>query len=100
DTTPDCYGAASDMEMSSIGALRAYLIVKWDDPIDHGSPKSQPAEKMEIVLHDNGTGIESIQNSKFKVQNEDAAIYDFSGRRLSKPQRGVNIIEGRKLMVK
>ncbi len=102
DTTPDCSFSASGeagREVYTIGTLRAYLLVHWDDPYHPGGTKA-PAEKMEIVLHDNGTGIESIQNSKFKVQNEDAAIYDFSGRRLSKLQRGVNIIEGRKLMVK
>ena len=45
-----------------------------------------------------GTGIESIQNSKFKIQNEDGAVYNLSGQRLSKPQKGINIVNGNKVL--
>jgi hypothetical protein len=44
-------------------------------------------------------GIETIQNSKFKIQNEDA-IFNLSGQRLLKPQPGLNIINGRKVLIK
>ena len=44
-----------------------------------------------------GTGIVSIQNSKFKVQNE---IYNLSGQRLQKMQRGINIVGGKKIIVR
>ena len=108
DTTPDCHAAASDMEMSVVGALRAYLIVKWDDPIDHGGAKGEPTEEVGIVLLDDETGIDEIQNSNFKNQNEEGSIiYDLSGRRVnnskfkvqsSKPQRGIYIENGRKVV--
>ena len=44
-------------------------------------------------------GIEAIQNSEFRIQDDDA-IYNLAGQRLSKPQRGMNIIGGRKVIIK
>ena len=44
-------------------------------------------------------GIEAIQNSEFRIQGDDA-IYNLAGQRLSKPQRGMNIIGGRKVIIK
>ena len=43
------------------------------------------------------TGIESIQNSKFKIQNE---VFDLQGRKVSSPQRGIYIKGMRKVIVK
>ena len=108
DTTPDCSLSPSGeagREVYTIGTLRAYLLVHWDDPYSHGGTKT-PAEKIEIVLHDDATGIESIQNSKFKVQNEDAAIYDVSGKPVNrkslshKSTRGIYIKDGKKVAFK
>ena len=108
DTTPDCSLSPSGeagREVYTIGTLRAYLLVHWDDPYSHGGTKT-PAEKMEIVLHDDATGIESIQNSKFKVQNEDTAIYDVSGKPVNrkslsrKSTRGIYIQDGKKVAFK
>jgi len=93
DTTPDCQSAASPAEMSVVGALRAYLIVRWDDPIDHGSPKEPPTEKMGIVLLDDPDGINEIQNEEMvngKLSN--GKCFDLSGRRQSAPQKGLNIL--------
>ena len=108
DTTPDCSLSPSGeagREVYTIGTLRAYLLVHWDDPYSHGGTKT-PAEKLEIVLHDDATGIESIQNSKFKVQNEDAAIYDVGGKPVNrkslsrKSTRGIYIKDGKKVAFK
>ena len=43
------------------------------------------------------TGIEAIQNSKFKIQNE---VYDLQGRRISNGQllRGIYIVNGKKIL--
>ena len=60
DTTPDCRFDESCV----IGALRAYLLVRWNAPYNQGGTKVPPSDKFEVVLHDIGTGIESIQNSK------------------------------------
>ena len=42
----------------------------------------------------------SIQNSKFNIQNEEAPIYNLAGQRLNKPVKGINIVNGKKVMVK
>ena len=41
------------------------------------------------------TGINDIEQD-----GQDAAIYNLAGQRLSKPQRGVNIQNGKKILVK
>ena len=50
-----------------------------------------------FVFEDDATGIESIQNSKFKIQNE-GSIYNLAGQKLSKMQKGINIVNGRKVL--
>ncbi len=82
DTTPDCRFDESCV----IGALRAYLLVRWDDPYNQGGTRVPPLEKLEVVLHDNGTGINNI-NIK-----DNGYIYDLQGRKIAKPQKGINII--------
>ena len=90
DATPDCI--LSDNKLK-VGALRAFLQVHWDDPYSHGGTKA-PAEKMQIVLHDHGTGLKTLSNSPLKGKN----IYDLSGRRLSngKLPHDIYIEDGRK----
>ncbi|MBR1498595.1 MAG: leucine-rich repeat protein [Bacteroidaceae bacterium] len=94
DTTPDCQYGDSVREV--VGALRAYLTVNWDDPIDHGGARS-PLQKMEIVLRDHGTGLETAGHSP---QSFDCQVYDLSGRqvRTMRPghQPGIYIVDGKK----
>ncbi|MBR6140416.1 MAG: cation:proton antiporter [Bacteroidaceae bacterium] len=40
-------------------------------------------------------GLETIQNSESTIQND---IYNLAGQRLSKPQKGINIINGKKVL--
>ena len=44
-------------------------------------------------------GIEAIDNGKREMES-DGAIYNLAGQRLSKPQRGLNIIGGKKVVIK
>ena len=44
------------------------------------------------------TGIETIQNSKFKIQND--AVYDLTGRKVTTPKNGVYIVNGKKVFIK
>ena len=37
---------------------------------------------------------------EFRISDEDAEIYDLAGRRLGKTQRGINIVNGKKVLVK
>ena len=52
-----------------------------------------------VGVDENQTGIESIQNAKCKIQNEDA-IYNLAGQRLNKMHKGINISGGKKVLVK
>ena len=54
----------------------------------------------ELNLGDeDATGIIEIQNSKFKNQDDDV-IYNVAGQRLERTQRGINIVSGKKLIIK
>jgi len=47
---------------------------------------------------EDATGISQIENGELKIDN--SAIYNLNGQRISKAQRGINIINGRKVFVK
>ncbi|MBR6091910.1 MAG: hypothetical protein IKQ09_03750 [Bacteroidales bacterium] len=51
---------------------------------------------------DETTGIISIENGKWKIENEVDVWYDLNGRKLDgKPiQRGIYVNNGKKLMIK
>ena len=94
DTTPDCTPLPGEGqgERLFIGALRAYLMVNWDDPINHDGSKG-PGDKLEIVLKDYGTSIGLTPT----LSKGEGVIYDLQGRRLSgKPARGIYIEDGKK----
>ena len=101
DTTPDC--KAEEGKAYTIGALRAYLTVNWDDPINHSGSKG-PGDKLEIVLKDNGTSLtpplskgegDEIVNGKWS----NGKWFDLQGRELSgKPAKGVYINDGKKFI--
>jgi hypothetical protein len=46
---------------------------------------------------DQVTGINAIDHSPLNI---DHSIYNMSGQRLSKPQKGLNIVGGRKVLMK
>ena len=104
DTTPDCLDDWFGSGKAIVGPLRAYLQVNWDDPYTQGGTKD-PQKVLEIVLKDHGTGINEIQDSKLKIQNE-GAIFDLQGRRISTSQpfnfstfpKGVYIFNGKKVL--
>ena len=50
-----------------------------------------------VTLSD-ATGIETMSNGQWKMGN--AQIYNLAGQRLSKPQRGINIVNGKKVVVR
>ena len=101
DSTSDCLNAEFSTERSVIGALHAYLQVNWDDPFSQDGTRA-PREKKEVVLLDEGDGIDEIQNSEFNIQDEEgSAIYDLSGRKLSgKLTNGIYIVDGKKVAIR
>ena len=97
DITPDCRFEESCV----IGALRAYLLVQWDDPYNQGGTRVPPLNKMGIVLRDYETGI----TSPLEETGKGAAIYNLAGQQIAKSQKGINIIRmsdgtTRKILIK
>lgn len=70
----------------SIKGLRAYFIV----------PDAQQGVK--LFFNSIEDGIEAIDNGQLTMDN--AEIYNLAGQRLKKAQRGVNIINGKKVLIK
>lgn len=49
---------------------------------------------------DGTTGIDTIDNGQLRTENGQSAIYNLAGQRLQKMQRGINIVNGKKVLVK
>ena len=77
DATPDCQADDPNLRKAIVGALRACLIVNWDDPYNPGGSKGI-TEKRELVLLDNGT---SLTPNPSPVR--EGSIYDLSGRKIN-----------------
>ena len=106
DATPDCQADDSNQRKAIVGALRACLIVSWDDPYNPGGSKGI-TEKRELVLKDNPNGIGSLTPNP--SPSEKGAIYDLSGRKVNSQfsilnsqlkQKGLYIKDGKKIIVK
>ena len=106
DATPDCQADDSNQRKAIVGALRACLIVSWDDPYNPGGSKGITV-KREIVLKDNPNGIESLIPDP--SPREKGTIYDLSGRKVNSQfsilnsqlkQKGLYIKDGKKIIVK
>ena len=93
DKTPLCTplpGEGQEMRLF-VGALRAYLLLPWEDPFHPGGTKG-PADEMEIVLRDNPNSLQMVND-----KSSNGKYFDLQGRRLSgKPAQGVYIEDGQK----
>ena len=97
------YYPASDR---TIGAFRAYF--QLGNGLTVGDPASPIKEfKMNFGNDDDADGIGSIHNSsqssgaggtQFIIHNDNEAIYNLAGQRLQKMQRGINIVNGKKVL--
>lgn len=104
DKTPDCRKEDIPISKFTIGSLRAFVKVHWEDPYNPGGTRG--VKKIEIILHDEANGIDEIQNSQ--SENQDDAVYDLAGRRViskskiqnSKLPKGIYIIDGKQVLVK
>jgi hypothetical protein len=107
-------GAAED-----IAAAGKYVLAKVDDPLTEGSgypvafckadKGTIKAGKAYLELSsdikafyfwfpgEDPTGIRTIENAQLTV---DGVIYNIAGQRIQKMQKGVNIVNGKKVMVK
>ncbi len=93
--------AATVYTLQSGPAFKQYTGVNLSGFRSHIEVDGAGIKAFDIIFGDDETGIESIQNSKFKIQN-DEAIYNLAGQRLDNSQleRGIYIINGKKIIVK
>jgi len=59
---------------------------------------SQGVKAFTFVFGDTTTGVNAVDNGQWTMDN--GAIFSLSGQRLAKPQKGINIINGKKVLVK
>ena len=69
-----------------IAANKAYLAV----------PASVAGARNGFAFGDDATGISQIENGKLKIEN----CYDLQGRKVSKPGKGLYIVNGKKVVIK
>ncbi len=79
------YNLASDTE---VAAGKAYL---------ETTTALSAAARLAIVFDDEATDIQTVQGSVLKVQGE---YYNLSGQRVTAPQKGLYIVNGKKVVVK
>ena len=77
---------------AKIGACRAYFELEGIKAID---PAPAPT-KFHMSFVDDPTGVKSINIDL----NQNETIYNLAGQRLGKMQQGINIVNGKKIMVK
>ena len=78
-------------EPCTLKANRAYI------PASEVPAQAQGAKGFTLVFADQETGITETQDATLQPA---ATIYNLAGQRMSHPQRGINIIGGRKVVVK
>lgn len=71
-----------------VGAGKAYLNV----------PAGASVKSFAEIFDDETDGVEAIENGQLTIDN--AVIFNLAGQRLQKLQRGVNIVGGKKVVVK
>jgi hypothetical protein len=76
----------SGSSVITLGANKAYL----------DTPAASSARGF-VFDYDDPTGINSIQDSEFIMQNG-GAVYDLSGRRVESLKRGIYIVNGKKII--
>jgi hypothetical protein len=72
----------------NINAFRAYFQLH-----DVGSS----AKVFNMSFEEDAT---SIQNAQFIIHNEDDAVFNLAGQRINKMQKGINVVNGKKVIIK
>lgn len=108
-------GTVRTIDNAEAAAMQAYIMQtgnKWKKVMTSSPSAYIPAYRAYIVsptgniktwlsqFDEMPDGIMSIDNEQWTMDNKPVAVYDLSGRKLSKMQRGVNIVNGRKVVIK
>lgn len=92
----------ADDDTEALAAMRWYITIKDRESMTY-TPSRGLAKSMSIRLvgEDETTGIMQIENGELKIDNsQPTRIFNLNGMRLNKPQKGINIINGKKVFVK
>ena len=94
------YGVQSSLD--STPALKLILTgvrTQFEDVVWFGNGTDLDEIKAALEnVEDIITGVPSMEDGRWKM--EDGSIYNLAGQRLSKSQKGINIIGGKKVLVK
>ena len=82
-----------------IDACHAYFQLNGITAGDPNDPSS-PVKAFVLNFGDEETTTSVLSMEEGRGKMEDVQIYNLAGQKLSKPQRGVNIINGRKVVIK
>ena len=74
-----------------IGAGKAFL------KVDTSTTGTSEAKALNVVINDESTGIQTVQDTELKVSGE---YYNLNGQRVSNPTKGLYIVNGKKVLVK
>lgn len=91
------YAAGANYYLGTVEGRQGFYKAPAGILLGHKAYLETPATAVkEFLGFDTATGLDAIQNSKFNVQN----CFDLSGRQLPRLQKGVNIVNGKKIIVK
>lgn len=88
NSTDDIYGLTPDGRIRKAGSEASILGLRGYFDIPAGT------EVKGFVFEDGATGIKNLSNSPLKGE----AIYNLAGQRLNKAQKGINIVNGKKVL--
>ena len=86
--TPSTYGFYNLASDTEVAAGKAYL---------ETATALTAGARISIVFEDETTGISLTENSELRTEN---AVYDLQGRRVAQPQKGLYIVNGKKVVIK
>ena len=84
----DAVGLFPKTAVGSIAGFKAYLPAT--------NLPSAGVKGFAFIFDDDATGI----NDALRMKNDESSIYNLAGQRISKMQKGINIVNGKKIMVK
>ncbi|MBQ0019831.1 MAG: hypothetical protein KBT39_04835 [Bacteroidales bacterium] len=94
----------ADDDTDVLKAMRWYITIADRESMTYTPSAPLPLAKsmsIRLVGEDETTGIMQIENGELKIDNsQPTRIFNLNGMRLSKPQKGINIINGKKVFVK
>ena len=87
-------------EDMNIGACRGYFVIPQS--VANLLPPDNPSNARQFVMSfDDGGETTSIQTFNVTPESQnDAPVYNLNGQRLSAPKKGINIVNGKKVLVK